>query len=152
MPGLGLTRLSVEDTTHALTEMSTFIENKRLKYCVLSVPIQWVAATMTRIALARSWLVAHLSLIASDDLISDLCQQRREVLFQTAIEVLEFTHLLESSDETAHWSWMFEMYRQWHATDSQSYLTRHPNLYTLSWLGPQARDPLWKAGRLGSSK
>jgi hypothetical protein len=46
---------------------------------------------------------------------SDLCQQRREVLFQTAIEVLEFTHLLESSDETAHWSWMFEMYRQWHA-------------------------------------
>jgi hypothetical protein len=54
MPGLGPTRLSVEDTTHALIEMSTFIENKRLKYCDLSVPIQWVAATVTRLALARS--------------------------------------------------------------------------------------------------
>jgi hypothetical protein len=115
MPSLGPTRQSVEDTTHALTDMSTFIENERLKYCDLSVPIQWVAATITRIALARSWLVAHLSLIGSDDLSSDLWQQRREVLFQTAIEVLEFTHLLESSAETAHWSWMFEMYRQWHA-------------------------------------
>ncbi|KAJ5371410.1 C6 transcription factor [Penicillium cataractarum] len=115
MPGLGPTRRSVEDITHALTDMSTFIENKRLQLCDLSVPIQWVAATVTRIALARSWLVAHLSLIGSDDLSSDLWQQRRELLFQTAIEVLEFTHLLESSDETAHWSWMFEMYRQWHA-------------------------------------
>jgi hypothetical protein len=75
MPGLGPTRLSVEDTAHALTETSTFIENKRLKYCDLSVAIQWVAATITRIALARSWLVAHLSLIGSDDLSSDLWQQ-----------------------------------------------------------------------------
>lgn len=58
--------------------------------------------------------MAHLSLIGSDDLSSDLWQQRREVLFQIAIEVLEFTHLLESSDETPHWSWLFEMYRQWH--------------------------------------
>lgn len=98
IPGLGPKLLSVEDITFALTEMSTFIENKRLKYCDLSVSIQWVAATITRIALARSWLVAHLSLIGSEDLSSELRQQRREGLFQPAIEVLEFTHLLESSD------------------------------------------------------
>lgn len=58
-PGLGHTRLSVEDTTHVLTEMSAFIENTRLKFCDLSVSIQWVAATITRIALAPSRLVAH---------------------------------------------------------------------------------------------
>lgn len=115
MLGLGAPRRSIDDTTQALVDVSSFIENKRLKFCDLSDPIQWVAATVTRIALARSWLVAHLSLIRSDDLSSDLWQQRREVLFQTAVEVLEFTHLLESSEETAHWSWMFEMYRQWHA-------------------------------------
>ncbi len=115
VPGIKTTPPSVEDTTDALVDLSTFIENKRLKYCDLSVPIQWAAATITRIALARLWLVAHLSLIGSGDISSEMWRQQREVLFQTAVEVLEFTHLLESSDETAHWSWMFEMYRQWHA-------------------------------------
>lgn len=46
-PGLGAPRRSVEDTTHALTDMSTFIEKKCLQFCDLSVPIQWVAATIT---------------------------------------------------------------------------------------------------------
>ena len=114
-PGLSMERPSIEDTTTVLHELNTFIENKRLQFCDYRTPIQWVTATVTRVALARSWLTAHLCLYQTADLSPELWQQRRDILFQTAIEVLEFTHLLESSDETAQWSWMFQMYRQWHA-------------------------------------
>ncbi|CAI7614701.1 unnamed protein product [Penicillium crustosum] len=114
-PKLSSNQLTIEDTTTALYELNTFIENQWLRFCDRTIPIQWVAATVTRVALARLWLTAHLSLQRTGELSTKVWQQRREVLFQTAIEILGFAHLLESSEETRQWSWMFQMYRQWHA-------------------------------------
>lgn len=108
-------QLTIEDTISALYELNTFIENQCLRFCDRTIPIQWVAATVTRVALARLWLTAHLSLERTGELSTGVWEQRREVLFGTAIEILEFAHLLESSEETRQWSWMFQMYRQWHA-------------------------------------
>lgn len=111
-PKLSPNQVTIEDTTAALSELNTFIENQWLRFCDRTIPIQWVAATVTRVALARLWLTAHLSLERTGELSTEVWQQRREVLFQTAIEILEFAHLLESSEETRQWSWMFQMYRQ----------------------------------------
>lgn len=99
--GFSGARPSIDETDRALNELNTFIET-RLQFCDLSIPIQWVAATVTRIALARSWFIAHLSVIGTGELNADLWQLRRENLFLTAIEVVEFSQLLESSEQTAH--------------------------------------------------
>ncbi|KAB8215666.1 hypothetical protein BDV33DRAFT_180492 [Aspergillus novoparasiticus] len=40
---------------------------------------------------------------------------KREQLFLTAIEVVEFAYLLETDPQTARWAWLFERYPQWHA-------------------------------------
>ncbi|CAG8070668.1 unnamed protein product [Penicillium salamii] len=114
-PSLTPRRPSIEETEKNLNEINSYLEKDYLKFCDLNVPIQWTAATITRIALARSWLIAHFTLITTGELSSERWQQRRETLFQTAIDVLEFTHLLETSTETADWIWLFQMYRQWHA-------------------------------------
>ncbi|KAJ5186448.1 hypothetical protein N7449_011212 [Penicillium cf. viridicatum] len=112
----GSNQLTTEHITAALHELNTFIENQWLRFCDRTIPIQWVAATVTRVTLARLWLTAHLSLGANGGKLStEVWQQRHDVLFQTAIEILEFAHLLKCSEETRQWSWMFQMYRQWHA-------------------------------------
>lgn len=60
-PKLSSNQLTIEDTTSALYELNTFIENQWLRFCDRTIPIQWVAATVTRVALARLWLTAHKS-------------------------------------------------------------------------------------------
>jgi hypothetical protein len=114
-PSLMPRRPSIEETEDNLSKINYHMENSYLRFCDLNVPIQWTAATITRIALARSWLVAHFTLITTGDISTDRWQQRRETLFQTAIDVLEFIHLLETSTETADWIWLFKVYRQWPA-------------------------------------
>ncbi|KAL4886412.1 fungal-specific transcription factor domain-containing protein [Aspergillus karnatakaensis] len=106
---------ALEHTIEALIEINTVVEDKYLRYCNLNDPIQWVAATVTRLALARSWLVAHFSLLENKAMDVTIWKEHREALFLTAIEVVEFSYLLENSEQTAHWAWMFEMYRQWYA-------------------------------------
>lgn len=41
---------TVEDKEHIIEELHQFLERKYLKYCDLSVPLNWVAATVTRLA------------------------------------------------------------------------------------------------------
>ncbi|RAH59383.1 C6 transcription factor [Aspergillus piperis CBS 112811] len=82
---------------------------------------RWVTATLIRLALARSWLIAHLpdGMSAAEQIsstaLSDVRSLRQERLFVTAIEVLEFAYLLETDPRTKQWSWFFEGYPQWHA-------------------------------------
>ncbi|BCS03108.1 Zn(II)2Cys6 transcription factor [Aspergillus luchuensis] len=82
---------------------------------------RWVTATVIRLALARSWLIAHLpdGMSAAEQIsstaLSHVRSLRQERLFVTAIEVLEFAYLLETDPRTKQWSWVFEGYPQWHA-------------------------------------
>ncbi|KAI9043063.1 fungal specific transcription factor domain-containing protein [Aspergillus affinis] len=51
--------------------------------------------------------------ISSLEITSD--DPKRAQLFLTAIEVVEFAHLLETNSRTSKWSWLFEGYPQWQA-------------------------------------
>lgn len=44
-----------------LEEIRTHLQNRYLQYYDTSIPVQWVTATVIRLALARSWLIAHLT-------------------------------------------------------------------------------------------
>ncbi|CAK41409.1 uncharacterized protein BO96DRAFT_482510 [Aspergillus niger CBS 101883] len=106
---------------HGLKEIHNRLQRQYLGLCDVSIPLQWVTATVIRLALARSWLIAHLpegmsaaeqvSLMARSD-VEDL---KRGKLFVTAIEILEFAYLLETDPRTKKWSWLFQGYPQWHA-------------------------------------
>ncbi|GLB12562.1 hypothetical protein AtubIFM57258_010246 [Aspergillus tubingensis] len=106
---------------HGLKQIHSRLRRRYLDYCDVSIPLQWVTATVIRLALARSWLIAHLpdGMSATEQISStapsDVSLLKRERLFVTAIEVLEFAYLLETDPRTKQWSWLFEGYPQWHA-------------------------------------
>lgn len=106
---------SVEEYSNILDELNSLIESRYLKFYDIQIPIQWAAATMARLSLARSWLVTHLCLLKSGSIGTELWHQKREVLFLTAIESVEFAHILETNEHTTHWSWIFEKCQQWQA-------------------------------------
>jgi hypothetical protein len=96
-----------------LEESKRLLDQRYLQFCDLSIPIHWVAATIARAALARLWLVSHFSLMTAEGFDPCLWPDRCEVLVLTAIEVLEFVYLLETNENTAKWSWLFQGYVQW---------------------------------------
>ena len=115
----GHTAHLLDQRLRQLEQIHTHLQDRYLQYCDISIPAQWVTATVIRLALARSWLIAHLSQgtmtvqmplmeISPDN-------AKRDQLFLTAIEVVEFAYLLETDPRTTRWAWLFERYPQWHA-------------------------------------
>ncbi|KAL2802586.1 fungal-specific transcription factor domain-containing protein [Aspergillus granulosus] len=105
---------------HQLDQIHTQLVHSYLRFCDVTVPVQWVTATIIRLALARSWVIAHLSHEAADkdnpgheEVPPD--DRIQNQLFSTAMEVVEFAYLLETDPRTRRWSWLFEGYPQWQA-------------------------------------
>jgi hypothetical protein len=88
-------------------------EQRYIKHCDMNVPIQWCAATVGRLILAKLWLIVHHPMTRRDRG-TTVSQATRESLFLTAIEVLEFGRLLEADPKTAKWGWLFRTNMQWH--------------------------------------
>ncbi|KAJ5375270.1 hypothetical protein N7517_007276 [Penicillium concentricum] len=97
----------------AIEQSKRLLDERHLQFCDLSIPIHWVAATIARVALARLWLVSHFSLLTAQGFDANQWPDRCEVLILTAVEVLEFVYLLETNENTAKWSWLFQGYVQW---------------------------------------
>ncbi|KAJ9301440.1 transcriptional regulator family: Fungal Specific TF [Paecilomyces variotii] len=53
--------LALEEHICELAKLQIHLQEKYLRFCELSVPIQWAIATVVRMVFARSWLVAHFS-------------------------------------------------------------------------------------------
>ncbi|KAJ5095667.1 fungal-specific transcription factor domain-containing protein [Penicillium alfredii] len=111
--GVGPEACPLQENLHLLGQLCRRLQEQHLKFCDVSVPLQWVAATVARLAHARSWLVAHLPWLNTEELAPG--SPKRDQLFQTATEVVEFAYLLETNDKTTKWGWLFEAYMQWHA-------------------------------------
>ncbi|KAJ5347475.1 uncharacterized protein N7506_000728 [Penicillium brevicompactum] len=87
-------------------------EQRYIRHCDMNIPIQWCAATVARLILAKLWLIVHHPMTRKDR--GNITQATRESLFHTAIEVLEFGRLLEADPKTAKWGWLFRTNMQWH--------------------------------------
>ncbi|KAB8200468.1 fungal-specific transcription factor domain-containing protein [Aspergillus parasiticus] len=62
---------------------------------------------LIRLALARSWLIAHLS--------QGTMTVRMPLIEISPEDPKQFAYLLETDPRTAQWAWLFERYPQWHA-------------------------------------
>ncbi|KAF9247554.1 transcriptional regulator family: Fungal Specific TF [Penicillium roqueforti] len=87
-------------------------EQRYIKHCDMNIPLQWCTATVGRLILAKLWLIVHHPMTRKER--GNVSQATRESLFLTAIEVLEFGHLLETDLKTAKWGWLFRTNMQWH--------------------------------------
>lgn len=118
-PGPGLCRernasLTLEDKEGLIENLNKYLEDKYLKYCDMGVPLDWVAATVSRLIMAKMWLIVHHP-FQREDGGAGLPEDTKNRLFSTSVEVLEFSHLLETEKTTLKWGWLFRTYVQWHA-------------------------------------
>ena len=107
-------RPTLEDKEHIIAELHQYLEKKYLIYCDLTVPLNWVAATVTRLIMAKMWLVVHHPLLR-EDRGAGLSPETLDRLFLTSVEVIEYSRLLETENATRRWGWLFATYQQWHA-------------------------------------
>ncbi|KAJ5724534.1 hypothetical protein N7493_006262 [Penicillium malachiteum] len=102
----------IEKRLEELEELHHYLSDHYLRFCDLSVPSQWVTATIIHLALARLLLTANFSNEPATDPVSsiEVVQKdlNRDQLFATALEVVEFALLLETDSRTMKWSWFFE--------------------------------------------
>lgn len=105
---------SIEQREDLIEALNKRLEERYLKYCDMSVPIFWVCATIARLIIAKAWLVVHHPMTRHDHG-AGLPRDTRDRLFLTSVEVLEFSHLLETNENTSKWGWLFRTYIQWHA-------------------------------------
>lgn len=104
---------SLERCERMIQIISNRVEERYIKHCDMNVPIHWASATVGRLILAKLWLIVHHPMTRKDR-VTNVSQATRESLFLTAIEVLEFSRLLEGDPRTAKWDWLFRTNMQWH--------------------------------------
>lgn len=106
--------LTIEDKERLIEELHQYLENRYLKHCDTSRPLDWVSATVSRLILAKMWLIVHHQSLR-DNGGAGLRPEAKNRLFLTSVEVIEFSHLLETEKQTQKWGWLFRTYVQWHA-------------------------------------
>jgi hypothetical protein len=105
---------TVKDKERMVDECHRRLKEKYLCFCDMSQPILWVTATVSRLILAKMWLsIHHPRSIGQTREASTFSPEVRDRLFMTSVEVIEFSHLLESTEKTAKWGWLFQTYMQW---------------------------------------
>ncbi|KAF7592527.1 hypothetical protein BBP40_012751 [Aspergillus hancockii] len=102
------------------------LQDRYLNHFDLDIPIHWVVAVIARLTLSRSWLAMQFppsSASSSSEVFpttqkptSSLIEQKESPgpLFQTAVESVNFSHLLQSNKITSKWAWLAKSYKQWH--------------------------------------
>lgn len=108
--GLGSDSPSLEERRKIVEEWHNMLNEKYIRHCDMQIPFQWSCATIARLLVAKLWLIVHHPFIN----LSSLAPDDRNRILLTSIEVIEFTHLLVTSESTARWSWLFGSYIQWH--------------------------------------
>ncbi|KAK2806367.1 hypothetical protein FQN51_007411 [Onygenales sp. PD_10] len=106
--------LSLEEREKHVEDLNKRLEERYVQHCEMTTPIFWVCATLSRLTVSRLWLTIHQPMGRDLDGLNIL-HDKRNRLFLTSIEVIEFSHLLETNENTMKWSWLFHTYMQWHS-------------------------------------
>lgn len=107
--------ITLQDKERLIDELNQYLDKKYLNYCkVKEDALDWVAATVSRLILGKMWLIVHHP-FRRDDGGAGLPQETKDRLFATSMEVIQFSHLLETEHTTQKWGWLFRTYVPWHA-------------------------------------
>ncbi|KAL8836910.1 MAG: hypothetical protein Q9205_002817 [Flavoplaca limonia] len=113
------------------------LENKYLQFCNTSVPLSWATSVVTRMIMARMWLIVHKPLQRQEGEMSPRNPDHEGVLSK-ATDVIEYANILETEPCVERWRWFFGTWHQWYALAmALAELCNQPH-------GPVA-DRAWKA-------
>jgi hypothetical protein len=105
---------SLEAKDALLEKLRLRLEDKYLRHCDMSVPLQWVAANVSRLVMAKIWLVIHHPFRKANHG-TKISQETRDRTFLTSIDVIRYSRMLWNQHKTSNWGWLFRTYFQWHA-------------------------------------
>lgn len=107
-------QLSQKEKEKLVMECHERLEARYLRYCDTTIPLSWATSTVTRMIMARMWLIVNKPLQRQEGGRSPR-KADREKLLLTATEVIEYAHLLETEQCAKKWRWFFSTWHQWYA-------------------------------------
>ena len=106
---------SLEERERMLIEVYERMEGKFLKHTVREDdPVFWVASLISRILMAKVGLLIYQPVLFPGTG-PEASREVRSRLWQSCIEIVEYTHILNVDPSCRQWRWLFLTYRQWHA-------------------------------------
>lgn len=106
---------SLPERERMLVEVYQRIESKFLKHAVEETDaLYWVAAMISRVIMAKMCIVIYQPMLfpGTDH---DLTQDVRHRVYVAAIEIMEYSHILNNNDRCKQFRWLFMTYTNWHA-------------------------------------
>ncbi len=104
----------VEKKLDMVQELETKLEKEVLMYCDPADPLAWATSVIIRLIGSRLRIaVYHPPLLDMRGIIQQYVS--RELVLKTAVENLEYSHLLNTEPAAAGWRWYFHTRVQWHA-------------------------------------
>lgn len=100
------------DQENIVTKVGKTLHDKYLSHFDLDLPLQWISATIIRLQLARAWLLVQIP--SEDQSLLGSNPYRNDTAFETAVESINFSYLLQTNAVTTQWSWLCKSYKQWH--------------------------------------
>jgi hypothetical protein len=104
---------SFEEREALLTEVSDRVEQRLLRDSTNSM--FWVASNVTRIVVAKMTLIIYQPVLfpgPGNDVLSDEVRAR---LLNAAVDVFEYSHVLNTDPRCKQWRWLFQTWSHWHA-------------------------------------
>ena len=97
-----------------MAEIEQHIQKEILPYCDPSNPVAWTTSVVAQLILRRLRLAIYHP-AQHNSRPTERPHVSRETLLTTAVECMEFAHLLNTEPVVARWRWFFKTYVQWHA-------------------------------------
>ncbi len=104
---------SLEEREALLTEVSQRVQQRLLKD--VSNSMFWVASTVTRVIVAKMTLVIYQPVLFPGPGNEVLTEDVRARLLNAALDVFEYSHILNTDPRCKQWQWLFQTWSHWHA-------------------------------------
>ncbi|PYI00170.1 hypothetical protein BO71DRAFT_446088 [Aspergillus ellipticus CBS 707.79] len=108
-------QLSITDQTNLVKSLGKRLQDQYLDHFNLEVPIQWVFAMISRLTLSEAWLTIHFHTSSANDAHEPCSPQKdNDLAFRTAVELVEYTYLLQTNEKASQWTWLCKSHKQLH--------------------------------------
>ena len=104
----------IERKINIIQELETKLEKEVLIHCDPAIPLAWVTSVLVRLIGSRLRIACyHPPLIDMRGMVQQYVS--RELVLKTAVQNLEYSHLLGTEPAAAQWRWYFNTRVQWHS-------------------------------------
>ncbi|PHH89679.1 hypothetical protein CDD83_5509 [Cordyceps sp. RAO-2017] len=106
---------SIAERERMLIEVYQRVEHKFLQHVLDETdPLYWVAAMIARVIMAKMCLVIYQPMLFPGSEY-ELSSEIRQRIYVAAIEIIEYSHKLNTDPRCKQYRWLFKTYTNWHA-------------------------------------